>query len=245
MLPRQCVVIVPQTYRDSYCYYTKALVACVQFPMQVDYSFIYTDWYQKFFSEPAPFRWLWRWLNTYMSEEEYAKLPPERADEMLLQRFMCVFDEVSYRRRKRTMRSKQKYDTKFQNNKEKLREALLERDGANCMLCKRPLNGDFSLDHIDTTMDENGALNSDVSNLQLTHARCNSWRGVKQNRPQNKMWQKARRAIGSMHQVDHRMLGYADRVDKMKKKFGNKKKETPEEYRRRQARKPRISPSKE
>ncbi len=186
--------------------------------MQVDYSFIYTDWYQNFFSEPAPFRWLWRWANTYMSDEEYEKLPPERADEMLLQRFMCIFDEVSYRRRKRIMRGKQKYDSKFQNNKEKLREALLERDGNTCMLCKRPLNGDYSLDHIDTTMDENGALNSDVSNLQLTHARCNSWRGVKQNRPQNKMWQKARRAIASLHNVDHRMLGYADRVDKIRTK---------------------------
>jgi len=212
--------------------------------MQVDYSFIYTDWYQTLFSEPAPFRWLWRWINTYVSEEEYAKLPPERADEMLLQRLMCIFDEVSYRRRKRIMRGKQKYDAKFQNNKEKYRAELLERDGDKCTICGRPLNGDYSLDHIDTTMDENGALNSDVSNLRLTHARCNSWRGVKQNRPQNKMWQKARRAIGAHHNVDHRMIGYADRVDKMQKKLSNKKKETPEEYRRRHARKPHIPDTK-
>src|SRR3989338_1962529 len=174
--------------------------------MQVDYSFIYTDWYQTLFSEPAPFRWLWRWINTYVSEEEY--------------------------------------EEKFKNNKEKYRAELLERDGDKCTICGRPLNGDYSLDHIDTTMDENGALNSDVSNLRLTHARCNSWRGVKQNRPQNKMWQKARRAIGAHHNVDHRMIGYADRVDKIQKKLSNKKKETPEEYRRRHARKPHIPDTK-
>ncbi len=182
--------------------------------MTPDYSFIHTPWYQNLFAEPAPFRWLWRLANTWVSEEDLEKVPEFKRDDFLAARLICMVNEVAYRHRKRAMRSKLKYTNAFQNNKETLRAEVLARDGDRCAICHRPLRGDYSLDHIDNTMLADGSLNSDVSNLRLTHARCNSRRGMYQNRTQNRAWKKATRGIAAIHDVDPTVLGRADRLPK-------------------------------
>lgn len=186
--------------------------------MTPDYGFIHTPWYQTLFAEPAPFRWLWRLANTWVSEDDLAKIPELSRDDFLAARLMCMVNEVAYRRRKRAMRSKVKYTNEYQRNKGSLRAQLLARDGDRCAICNRLLDGDYSLDHIDNTMRDDGSLNSDVSNLRLTHARCNSRRGMRQNRKQNRAWKKATRSIATIHDVDPIALGRADRPPKRRKR---------------------------
>ena len=201
--------------------------------MTPDYSFIHSRWYQEFFAEPAAFRWLWRLANTWVSDEDLEKVPEFKRDDLLGMRLMCMVDEVAYRRRRRAMRSKVKYTGAYHRNKESLRAELLARDGDRCAICHRPLRGDYSLDHIDNTMLPDGSLNSDVSNLRLTHALCNSRRGTRQNRKQNRAWKKATRGIAAIHNVDPTALGRADRPPKRRRHTPRRASASPDGHERR------------
>jgi 5-methylcytosine-specific restriction endonuclease McrA len=52
-------------------------------------------------------------------------------------------------------------------------QKLLERDGDKCWLCKNPLNGDYSLDHVKCHSDGGKKI---LENLRLTHTKCNNQR---------------------------------------------------------------------
>lgn len=197
--------------------------------MQNDYSFIHTDWYQTFFSEPAPYRWLWRCVNTWLTEECLSAQTPENIDEYIARRLLCTIHEPSYQKRKRAVKSKQKYNASFQNNKETLRQKILERDGDVCAICGRKLNNDLSIDHIDNTMLPDGSLNSDIENLRLTHARCNSLRSKKQNRSQNRAWNKARKNIASLHNVRADHIGKSE-YQLRKKRYSTRSAESARAY---------------
>ncbi len=55
-------------------------------------------------------------------------------------------------------------------DRQRIRRSLLRRDGDLCAICKDPLNGDHSIDHILARC--NGGSNR-MDNLQLVHHECN------------------------------------------------------------------------
>lgn len=175
------------------------------------HDFIHTDWYQGLFSEPAPYRWLWRLANTWIDDEELLTIPPEKVEHFIASRLFCTINEVAYRKRRSIMRGKVKYTASYHRNKKGTRTLLLERDGDRCTICHRKLYNDLSIDHIDNTLLPDGSLNNDISNMRLSHALCNSRRGVHQNRKQNRSWKKATHKIAELHGADALTIGHADR----------------------------------
>jgi hypothetical protein len=80
--------------------------------------------------------------------------------------------------KKQTVKFRTVYGGAYSANKARRVAFLLRRDGKMCQWCFLPLGKDITLDHIDTSKNKEGRMNSKLNNLRLMHKECNNTRGV-------------------------------------------------------------------
>ena len=67
-----------------------------------------------------------------------------------------------------------------------LKATLKQRDGDSCGICGRPLDYDETIDHI---IEQADGGTDHISNLRVTHGRCNNARGSREAGIRGNAWQ--------------------------------------------------------